>query len=279
MPTFDTAKPVYASVILEVGTVRITASDRADTVVDVRPSTASRPADVRAAERTKVEYANGRLVVRGPKERSLFGRGSSVDVEIALPEGSHLEVTTSLADFSTAGRLGECEVKTSAGDIRVDWAGSVRLLTGFGEVVVDRTEGPVDVTTASGGVRLGEIGGAAVVKNSNGSTEVGEAAGDLRVKAANGTITVGRALSDVSVKTANGAIQVGEVVRGSVVLETGMGRIDIGVREGTAAWLDVRTKVGTVRQALGSSEGPGDSGETVQVRGRTGAGDIVIHRA
>ncbi|GHC84766.1 DUF4097 family beta strand repeat-containing protein [Streptomyces flavofungini] len=279
MPTFDTAKPVYASVILEVGTVRITASDRADTVVDVRPSTASRPADVRAAERTKVEYANGRLVVRGPKERSLFGRGSSVDVEIALPEGSHLEVTTSMADFSTAGRLGECEVKTSAGDIRVDRAGSARLLTGFGEVVVDRTEGPVDVTTASGGVRLGEIGGVAVVKNSNGPTEVGEAAGDLRVKAANGTVTVGRALSDVSVRTANGAIQVGEVVRGSVVLETGMGRIDIGVREGTAAWLDVRTKVGTVRQALGSSEGPGDSGETVQVRGRTGAGDIVIHRA
>lgn len=279
MPTFDTAKPVYASVILEVGTVRITASDRADTVVDVRPSTESRPADVRAAERTRVEYANGRLLVKGPKERSLFGRGSSVDVEIALPEGSHLDVTTSMADVGATGRLGECEVKTSAGDVRVEWVGSARLHTGYGQVVVDRAEGPVDVTTASGGVRLGEIGGAAVIKNSNGPTEVGEVVGDLRVKAANGTITVGHALSDVTIRTANGAVAVGEVVRGDIVVETGMGRIDVGVREGTAAWLDVRTKAGTVRQALGSSEGPGDSGETVQVRGRTGTGDIVIHRA
>ncbi|MFD5700571.1 DUF4097 family beta strand repeat-containing protein [Streptomyces lasiicapitis] len=279
MPTFDTAKPVYASVILEVGSLRITASDRADTVVDVRPTTESRQADVRAAEQTRVEYASGRLLVKGPKDRSLFGKGSSVDVEIALPEGSHLQVTTSMADFTTAGRLGECEVKTSAGDLRVEWAGSVRLHTGYGQVLVDRVEGPADVTTASGAVRLGTVGGSAVIKNSNGPTDVDEVTGDLRVKASNGIITIGRAHADVSVRTANGAIRVAEVARGSVVLETGMGRLDIGVREGTAAWLDVRTKVGAVRQSVGSSEGPGDSGETVQVRGRTGSGDIQIHRA
>ncbi|MFH8796805.1 DUF4097 family beta strand repeat-containing protein [Streptomyces sp. NPDC017941] len=279
MPTFDTAKPVYATVIVEIGSLRIAASDRTDTVVEVRPTTESRQADVRAAEQTRVECSGGRLLVKGPKERSLFSKGSSVDVEILLPEGSHLQVNTSMADFSAEGRLGECEVKTSAGDIRIDWAGSARLHTGYGQVVVDRAEGPVDVTTASGEVRLRTVGGIAVVKNSNGPTEIGEVTGDVRVKASNGTITIGRAHSDVNVRTANGGISVGDVVRGTVVLQTGMGGLDVGIREGTAAWLDVQTKVGAVRQALGSSEGPGDSGETVQVRGRTGAGDILIHRA
>lgn len=279
MPTFDTAKPVYATVIVDAGSLRIIASDRTDTVVDVRPTTASRQADVRAAEQTRIECSGGQLLVKGPKERSLFSKGSSVDVEISLPEGSHLQVTASMADLSAEGRLGECEVQTSAGDIRLDWAGSVRLHTGFGQVVVDRVEGPADVTTASGAVRLRTVGGTAVVKNSNGPTEIGEVTGDVRVKASNGAITIGCARSDVNVRTANGVIQVGEVVRGTVVLQTGMGGLDIGVREGTAAWLDVQTKVGVVRQSLGTSEGPGNSGETVQVRGRTGAGDILIHRA
>ncbi|QCX79352.1 hypothetical protein C9F11_28760 [Streptomyces sp. YIM 121038] len=279
MPTFDTAKPINASVTIESGTVRIIAGDRAETVVDVRPTSETRAADVRAAERTRVEYTTGRLLVKGPKERSLFGRGSSVDVEVMLPEGSDVHVTTSMADCTVEGRLGECEVKTSMGEIRVVRAASVRLDTGHGRVYVDRTDGQADVTTASGEVRLGTIGGAAVVKNSNGSTEIGEVVGELRVRSANGAIVVTRARADVTARTATGAIEIGEVTRGTAVLETGTGRVDIGISEGTAAWLDVQTKYGSVRQSLGSSAGPGDSGETVKVRARTGLGDIVIHRA
>lgn len=279
MPTFDTAKPVHATVTLELGSLRITASDRADTVVDVRPTTATRQADVRAAEQTRVEYASGRLSVKAPKERTLFRKSPSVDVEIELPEGSHVHVTTAMADVTTAGRLGECEVKASAGDIRVEWVGSARLHTQYGQVMADRVDGTADVTTASGAVRLGTVDGSAVIKNSNGPVEVDEVTGELRVKTSNGLVTIGRAHADVNVKAAHGAIRVAEVTRGSVVLETGMGALDIGVSEGTAAWLDVHTKVGAVRQSLGSSEGPTDSSEKVQLRGRTGGGDIRIQRA
>ena len=38
MPTFDTPEPITVTLELGVGDVRITASDRADTVVEVRPS-------------------------------------------------------------------------------------------------------------------------------------------------------------------------------------------------------------------------------------------------
>ncbi|GHE83143.1 hypothetical protein GCM10018785_58890 [Streptomyces longispororuber] len=279
MPTFDTPQPIHVSVQLEQGSLRITASDRADTVVDVRPSTESRAPDVRAAERTRVEYASGRLLVKGFKDRSLFSRGSSVDVEIALPEGSHVQAALSMADFAAEGRLGECEVKTSMGDVRVARAGSLRAETGYGLVHVDRADGAADVTTASGRVRLGSVGGTAVVKNSNGVTEIGEAGGELRVRSANGDITVDRADAEVTARTASGAIEIGRVTRGSVVLETGTGRIDVGVSDGTAAWLDVQTTYGTVRQSLGPAKGPDDSGETVEVRARTSYGDIVIHRA
>ena len=59
MPTFDTPEPISVSLELGVGEVRIAASDRDDTVVEVRPSDPTNSDDVSAAERTRVEYAEG----------------------------------------------------------------------------------------------------------------------------------------------------------------------------------------------------------------------------
>ena len=49
MPTFDTPTPISATIDLGLGDVRITAGDRATTVVDVRPSDPSNDGDSRAA--------------------------------------------------------------------------------------------------------------------------------------------------------------------------------------------------------------------------------------
>ena len=127
-------------------------------------------------------------------------------------------------------------------------------------------------------MRIGEIDGSAVIKNSNGDTWVGAVAGDLRVNAANGDIAVDRAHAGVVAKTANGDIRLGEVARGSVVLETRLGELEVGIREGTAAWLDVRTAAGKVRNALDAADGSRAVDETVEVRARTSVGDIVIRR-
>ena len=67
-------------------------------------------------------------------------------------------------------------------------------------------------------------------------------------------------------------------MRGSVVLETGFGELELGVREGTTAWLDVIAQHGSVRSELNAIDGPQQSDETVEVRARTGYGDIVIRR-
>ncbi|MFK4069275.1 DUF4097 family beta strand repeat-containing protein [Streptomyces sp. NPDC029674] len=279
MPSFDTPQPITATVTFDLGTLKIVAGERADTVVDVRPSNAAQDRDVKAADRTRVEFANGKLLVKGPKERSLFGKGPSIDVEIALPAGSRVHVTTAMANLTAEGRFGDCEFKTSAGDVQIERASGVRLNTGYGEVSVGRAEGPADVHTGSGDVRVGEAKGSVSVKNSNGNTSLGDIEGDISVKASNGSVTVDRAAADVSVKTANGPIRVGELARGEAVLETATGKIEIGVQEGTAAWLDVRTKAGNVRQSLEASDAPGEPTDTLKVRARTSMGDIVIHRA
>ncbi|MEV7195167.1 DUF4097 family beta strand repeat-containing protein [Streptomyces sp. NPDC093510] len=282
MPSFDTPKPITATISFDAGTLRIVAGDRADTVVDVRPSGAAQDKDVRAADRTRVEFANGRLLVKGPKERSLFGKGPSIDVEIALPAGSEVHATAAMAHFTAEGRLGDCEFRTSGGDVQVERAAGVRLNTGYGEVSVGRADGPADLHTGSGEIRVGEVKGTASAKNSNGNTSLGDVEGDITVKASNGSVTVDRAGADVSVKTANGPIRVGELARGEAVLETATGKIEIGIPEGTAAWLDVRTKSGNVHQSLEASDGsdaPGEPSDRLKVRARTSWGDIVIRRA
>lgn len=281
MPTFKTPEPIAATIELVVGDARITASDRADTVVDVRPSDSSHEPDVRAAEQTRVAYSAGRLLVKAPKQRGLglFGKPGLVDVTVELPTGSHLEADASVATFRCVGRLGECRVRTSTGDIQVDQTGTLDLNTGAGAIVVGCVVGDADVSTGSGKVRLREVDGSAVIKNSNGDTWIGQVSGNLRVKAANGDITVNHAQRDVTASTANGDVRVGEVGRGSTAVKTAFGQIEIGIRPGTAARLDVHTSLGRVHNHVDTMESPEPSDETVDVGAHTSYGDIVIRRS
>jgi hypothetical protein len=112
MPTYDTPQPITATIDLAVGDVRISAGDRAITVVDVQPSDASNEEDVKVAGQTRVEYANGQLLVKAPKLRSWLSRsgGPSVDVTIELPAGSHVHGTLGVGDVHCDGRLGDCRI-------------------------------------------------------------------------------------------------------------------------------------------------------------------------
>jgi len=280
MPTFDTPKPISVMLDLVVGDVSVTAGDRGDTVVQVRPSDASHEPDVRAAQQTQIDYAAGRLLVKAPKQRrvGLFGKVGSIDVSIDLPADSQIQAGASVAAFRCSGRVGECQVKTSSGDIQFDHAGALDLNTGFGAVVVDRVVGHAEVRTGSGRVRLREIDGTAVIKNSNGDTWIGAISGDLRAHAANGDICVDRADATVAASTANGDVRIGEVAQGATSLKTACGEIEIGIRAGTAARLDVSTSFGRVRNLLETIERPEPAEATVEVHARTSYGDIVIRR-
>ena len=89
MPTFDTPSPIQIRIDVSGGSVRVRASDRADTVVTVRAGNEGSSADHQAADQTRVEYAAGRLTVTSPRRPRLlfFGSMPSVDIELPGPGG------------------------------------------------------------------------------------------------------------------------------------------------------------------------------------------------
>ncbi len=279
MQNYETPEPISVTLELGVADVRITASDRADTVVDVRPSDEADESDVQAAAQVRVDYTDGMLRVTGPKRTFDFSRKTrSVDVAIELPSGSQVSAEMLIGDFRSAGRLGDCSLKTT-GNVRLEQTGPLHGHTGAGDVTADGVAGNAEISTGTGKVRVGEVEGTAVVKSSNGDITIDVVTGDARVRTANGEISIDRAGAGVDAKTSNGSIRLGEVVRGAVVLGTAAGNLDIGIAEGTAAWLEVNTGHGHVRNLLDNAARPEAADETVEVRGRTSYGDITIHRS
>jgi DUF4097 and DUF4098 domain-containing protein YvlB len=265
MPTFHTPQPIAVNLELGVGDLRVVASDRTDTVVEVKPSDPAKSSDVTAAEQTRVEYADGVLQIKAPKRWKRYtprGGGESIDVRIDLPNGSQLSGGVGLAGLRATGTLGDFRYKTGGGD-----------------VTIEEVAGTVDLTTGTGSLRIDRIAGSATIKNGNGDTWVGEVVGDLQVKAANGKITVDRAFASVTAKSANGDIRLEEVARGVVVAATACGKVDVGVRAGVAAWLDLHTGFGHVHNLLDVGGPPSSSVDSVDVRARSSFGDITIRRA
>ena len=271
----------FVTVELGVGNVRIAASARTDTVVDVRPSDDADESDVKAAQQVRVDYTNGTLRVIGPKARAFdcSRKTRSVDVSIELPGGSQVSAEILMGDFSGAGQLGECRVKTGCGNVWLERTGQLRLDAGAGHITANSVAGNAEISTGSGKVQIGEVEGTAVVNSSNGDIVIDGVTGDARVRTANGEICVGRASAGVDAKTSNGSIRLGEVTRGSVALGTAAGDLEIGIAKGTAAWLEVNTGFGHVRNLLKNATRPEAADETVEVRGRTSYGDITIHRS
>jgi hypothetical protein len=280
MRTFDTPEPIIATIDIAAGHVTLKASDRTDTAVEVSPSDPSDDADVRAAQQTVLDCSGGKLVVKGPKQRkpTLFGRGPAIDVLVELPTGSTVDVE-SWGEVTGEGRLGDTRVQTAVGPLRLEETGPARLRTAAGDITVTHIIGHADLSSASGDVRVGTVDGTASVKTSNGDLTLGEVTGDLRLSSANGDITVNRAHAELRAKTARGDVRIGEVVRGPIEMHTTFGDLDVGVRTGPAVWLDVSAGVGSVRSELDAADGPGPSDETVEIRGRTGFGDVVLRRA
>ncbi|GLY04495.1 DUF4097 family beta strand repeat-containing protein [Actinoplanes sp. NBRC 101535] len=280
MPTFETPAPIKVTVEIANGSIRIAAGDRLDTVVDVRPGNADDRSDIEAAAQISVDYIDGELRVAGPRRMLDFARKSrSVHVSIEVPSGSRVAADTWAGDIRCAGPLGDCRLKTGYGTVQTGQTGSANLQTAFGHITAEHIAGDAELATGSGDIEADRIQGAAGVKNSNGGTVIGTVGGAVRVRSANGAITIGRAGGAVDAKTSNGAIRVGEVVAGTAVLTTASGDLDIGIAEGTAAWLDVHTAYGQVHTRLDSAARPEDTDETAEVRARTSAGDITIHRS
>jgi len=285
---FNTPSPIAVTLDLYVADVRFAAADRTDTTVEVRPSDPGKSADIKAAENTRVEYddATRTLSIVSRKPRSRFvnfsgKRPESIDIVIQLPTDSDVRGEADLGDFQSDGVLGAFVLKNDLGAVRLAETGPLNLRAGVGLVTVDGVSGPAEVHSSSGDVRIGAVDGTAEVVTSNGKVRVGVVTGPANVKAANGSVLVDRALSDITAESANGEVQIGEVVRGKVSATSKNGSVEVGVRAGSAARLELNTSVGRVYNELVPSGAPedGEPVDRVEVRASTKLGDVTIRRA
>ena len=263
LQTFTTPEPISVDLTVEFGGARLIASDRKTTVVEVRPARDGRRADIEAAERTRIQFAEGRLEVRAPKPKALglIGRPGAIDVVIQLPSGSHVRGNGGYGDFDTEGRLGDCFFKTSYGTLKVQDVGALTLHTSAGNITAGRVAGVAEISSSSGEIRIEETGAPANLKTS---------AGDVRVE---------RAGDAINARTAYGGIHVAHAMRGQLELATSYGDVEVGVAVGTATFVELRSNHGRVRNELDRVDDPPASGEFLKVRAQTSYGDIRIRRA
>jgi hypothetical protein len=262
MTTFHTPEPITAVVEVVAGAVHLAATDRDDTVVEIRPRDPERASDVRAAEQTRIDFHNGTLVVTAGRKVLSLGRGGAVRVDIALPTDSRLNLSSASADFDADGAYSDCRCAAASG--------AIRIATVTGNIKAD---------SASGDVAIGEVAGNARIATASGDATIDRIDGDVKFQAASGSLTVGTMRGHVKHQTASGSVTVAIAVSGALSAQTGSGEVEVGIPEGTAARLELKTHSGTVDNGLQTSEGPADGDETFLVQARTGSGDISIRRA
>ncbi|MGW1001410.1 DUF4097 family beta strand repeat-containing protein [Streptomyces sp. NPDC002520] len=281
MPEFDTPQPILATIELNVGSVRIAASDRTDTVVEVRPGDRSDPCDVATAEQARIAFAAGELVVAAPKPRGFPRGGGAVIIDIEVPSGSRIRGDALAADFHCVGRLGECRLTTDCGHIDLEEAGPLHLTSILGNVGVGHAVGDVEAFAEGGDVRIRVVDGTVRLNRTKGDARIGEAKGDVHVHADSGDLHIGKAHGSVEARASQGDIRVDEAVRGPLVLETACGKVDIGITVGMPALLDLDSHVGTVYRALDllAPEVCSDSPDAVRVHAHAIIGDIAVRRA
>jgi len=179
MQKFDTTAPIAAILDIPAGRIRFIAADRADATVEVLPADASKGRDVKAAEQTTVEYADGVLKISAaPAKHRVLGNSGSVEVTVQLPTGSRVEGKAAAAEFRTVGRLGDIAFEGAYDSIKIDEAASLRLSAVVGDVSVGRLSGPAEISTTKGDIRIDEAArGTVVLSTQAGDVSIAAAAG------------------------------------------------------------------------------------------------------
>ena len=276
MPAFATPDPINATVEAGGAQVRITASDRTDTKVLVEPLNAASRKDVKVAGKTRVDFADGQLTVKTMVPGDQDG---SVAITIDLPVGSSLIAYLAHSGVHVDGSVGTCELHMASGRVQLDRINALRANISAGEVEIGHIAGRADIEGATFAVRIGAVTGPVGITSAGGQAWIGHAAADLELSSGSGSLDIDRADGSVTATTGSGTIRIGRMTHGQAKLMNGSGDIEVGISDGTAAYLDVNSERGSVRNSVASRETPHASDAQLTVHARTRHGDIIIQRA
>ncbi|GIG39057.1 DUF4097 family beta strand repeat-containing protein [Cellulomonas phragmiteti] len=279
MPTFPAPAPVPVVVDVPFGNLHVVAGERDDVVVTVLPADPTKPGAVRAADETRVRRDGDAVTIVYPaawRQYVLPFSAGGATVTIELPAGSDLRGKA--GTLFAEGRLGTVDLTLNGGDARVEEVDRLDLVVSAGSVVAGRVTACAHVRAGAGSVRIAELTGDGEIHARNGGTTVGALTGTLRVSGVHGDVVVGTVRGTLTAKAASGGIRVERVESGALTLTTSYGSIEVGVPPGTAAWLDVASKHGTVRTDLTPGDGPVDDDATVEIHAGTGYGHVLVRR-
>ncbi|WP_166350774.1 DUF4097 family beta strand repeat-containing protein [Phytoactinopolyspora limicola] len=276
MPTFTTPKPIAATVEVAGAQVQVTASDRTDTVVDVRPLDPSRRKDVKVAENTKVELIDGQLSV---KMKTAGDKKGSVAISVDLPTGSRLAVYLAHSVVRSGGTLGDCELHMASGQVQLDSTDTLKASIASGDVEIGHIAGRTDIDGAAFTMRIAEVEGTVALLNSGGRAWIGRAAADVGLRSSSCDFDIDRVDGSITATTSSGAIRIGRMSNGRANLTNGSGDIEVGIAEGAAASIDVNSERGAVHNFVASPGEPGPTDAKVSVHARTRHGDVTVQRA
>jgi hypothetical protein len=266
---FDTPGSVSLRIKLPSGRVVVTTVDEPQTSVEL-VSLGRRGHDV-LEDVSVVHDDRGDHHVVAIEQRPRFRWGplqvswdDALEVRVACPTGTDLELATASASVRAEGELGDVAVTTATGD-----------------VVLGTACGTLGVKTASGDVSVAEARGEGTLTTVSGDVRVERCPRPLGVRSVSGDVEIETASAPVIVATTSGDVRIERVTGGEVEVRSISGDARIGVGPGTRVWIDAVSVSGTLESQLGLEERPPATADAdvVPLRVKTVRGDVSIVRA
>jgi DUF4097 and DUF4098 domain-containing protein YvlB len=236
---FETTHPLSAEIKIPSGKIEV--------VVHDEPTLLVRVDGVRDPDDVAVEFHEGRggrdrvqVTYRGKKFMGFLLSGVDLAVELTVPDGTDLDVSTGSADLEVTGTVAALTFRSGSGELRFD----------------DVT-GDLIAKTASGDVRGDDVGGNARFHGASGDLSIGTVSATSACRSASGDLSLGRVDGDAQLASASGDVEVGAVTKGKTTIRTVSGDVEVGVVEGADVYLDLSSTSGDVACDLEPSAGPG----------------------
>lgn len=172
------------------------------------------------------------------------GRSGEVHIEIMVPIGTRVQVSSASGDIHITGTDGEVEAGSASGSIEV--AGATDQITAH------TVSGDLHATRLRGRIRLG---------TTSGSLEASDMTGDVSAGTVSGDVTLaGVKSSHVSAETVSGSVTYTGSIdpAGSYEFSTHSGDVRLAIPENSAAGLSLETFSGRITSAFPITLQPGD---------------------
>ena len=205
----------------------------------------------------------------------------TVDFEITVPSSCDVQLKNGSGRVAVEGTSGEIRVRTGSGRVYAhDLQGLIAMKTGSGHIEASNLKGPIDLSTGSGRIEAQNLQGQIKLHTSSSRIILESVRGQLTAQTGSGRIEVSQGMlsGESSLKTGSNAITFDGSLDalGSYKFQTGSGKINLSLPDGTAFSLDARTGSGGVHNEFGSNV-VGD-GPRAPLKLRSGSGGIHIYR-